>query len=142
MSEHPNATKAREVFSALWERGDLQPTLAWIDDDVVWTNDIGAGPWAKEIRGKTRVLEMQGWWFEFFGGQFKHELLDVCASDRHVVEILREIGEKDGNVFDNRAVYLFQLGDAGTIVEVRTLDMDRDNIEAFWAAVDLPAGVG
>jgi ketosteroid isomerase-like protein len=140
--EHPNATRARDAYVALWERGDLQPTLDWVHDDVVWTNDIGAGPWAKEIRGKDRVLEMQGWWMEFFEGNFKHELIDVCASDDHVAEILREVGEKDGHVFDNRAVYLFELDDDGKVVNVRTLDMDRQNIEEFWAAVGQPAGVG
>ena len=142
MPEHPNATRSRAAFSALWERGELEPSLELLDDDVIWTNDIGARPWAKEIRGKDRVLEMQAWWMDFFNNSFRHELIDICASDYHIAQILREVGEKDGHTFDNRAVYLFRLNDDGKAVEVRTLDMDRDSIEAFWASVGIPTGVG
>ena len=54
MPTHPNADAARRAFDAFWIHGDVQPMLDAAIDDIVWTNDIGAGPW-REVRGKDAV---------------------------------------------------------------------------------------
>jgi hypothetical protein len=71
----------------------------------------------------------------FFDGGFEHRLIDICASDHNVVEILHEVGIAKGQTFDNVAYYHFTLNGEGLISSVLTVDRDRDNIEAFWAAV-------
>lgn len=134
MSEHPLATRSRELFRAVWDDGDFQPFIDSLADDVAWTNDIGAGP-MRALRGKAEVVAMQLWWFDFFAGDFRHELIDVCASDQRVIQVLREVGAKDGHTFDNLALYIFEVDpdkpDRYTVVQ--TLDRDRDNIAAFWS---------
>lgn len=134
MPEHPNAARAREAFHAFWDDGDLQPMLDAASDDIVWVNDIGAGPF-REVRGKDEVVAMQLWWSDFFGGTFRHELIDICASDERVIEVLREVGERDGHVFDNTALYVYEVDPdrPEQFRSLRTYDRDRDNIEAFWS---------
>jgi ketosteroid isomerase-like protein len=134
MAEHENATRCRVAFEALWQNADLEPTLALLADDVVWINDIGAGPW-HEFHGKQGVLDLFTGWMAFFDGGFEHRLIDICASDHTVIEILHEVGTARGQRFDNLAYYHFELDDKGLISHVHTVDRDRENIEAFWAAV-------
>ena len=134
MPDHPLATRAREQFRLLWEDGDPQPAFGALADDVVWRNDIGAGP-LRLLRGKDEVIAMLLWWTEFFEGTFRHELVDVCASDRQVIEILQETGTKDGHEFDNLALYRFEVDprDPDRFCSVETFDRDRDGIDAFWS---------
>jgi hypothetical protein len=134
MSEHPLATRSRELFRAVWDDGDFQPFIDSLADDVAWTNDIGAGP-MRALHGKDQVIAMQIWWFDFFAGNFRHELIDVCASDQRVIQLLREIGTKDGHVFDNVALYVFEVdpNNHNLYTVVQTLDRDRDNITSFWS---------
>lgn len=133
MYDHPLATRTREQFRLLWEEGDPQPAFDALADDVVWRNDIGAGP-LRLMRGRDDVIAMLLWWTEFFEGTFRHDLIDVCASDRHVIEILRETGTKDGHDFDNVALYSFEVDPRHPdhFCSVETFDRDRDNIKAFW----------
>jgi|GEM_PF-1984088 len=134
MPEHPRAAHARALFHALWDEGDLESPLASLSPGVVWINDIGAGP-LRELWGRDDVLAMQLWWFDFFGGTFRHELIDICASDDRVIQVLREIGEKDGHVFDNLALYVFEADatDPDLFARVRTYDRDRADIDDFWS---------
>ncbi len=132
MPEHPNAAHFRTIFEALWVDGDMQPMIDGTADDYDWHNDIGAGPW-RHLRGKEEALAFSMWWMTFFDGTFRHELVDVTASDDRVIEVLREVGEKDGHVFDNLALYVYELGADGRAVALRTYDRDREAIDAFWA---------
>lgn len=134
MSDHPLAARVREQFRALWDDGDPQPAFDALADDIVWRNDIGAGP-LRLMRNKDEVIAMFVWWTDFFEGSFRHELIDVCASDRHVIEILREVGTKDGHDFENLAVYRFEVDprDPHRFCSVETYDRDRDNIATFWS---------
>ncbi len=134
MPEHPNATRARLAFEALWQGGDLAPSLALLHDDVHWVNDIGAGPW-HEVRGKQGFRELFSGWMSLFDGGFEQQLIDTCASDSNVVQILREVGTARGQVFDNLALYRFEFDVDGLATEVRTYDRDREAVAAFWEAV-------
>jgi ketosteroid isomerase-like protein len=134
MPEHPNAMSAREEFEALWQKGDFEPALARMHDEVHWVNDIGAGPW-HECRGKQAVADMLAEWMALFDGGFEHQLIDVCASDNNVIQILREVGTAHGQRFDNLALYRFELDADGLVTEVRTYDRDREALVAFWEAI-------
>ena len=134
MPEHPRAIQARQLFHALWDDGDMEATIEAMLADVVWVNDIGAGP-PRELRGRDQVRALLLWWFDFFDGNCRHELIDVCASDDRVIEVLHEIGEKDGRVFDNVALYVFEVDPQvpDRFARVRTYDRDRANVEEFWS---------
>ena len=134
MPEHPRAIQARQLFHALWDDGDMEATIEAMSADVVWVNDIGAGP-LRELRGRDQVRALLLWWFDFFDGNCRHELIDVCASDDRVIEVLHEIGEKDGRVFDNVALYVFEVDPQvpDRFARVRTYDRDRANVEEVWS---------
>lgn len=132
MTEHPNATRYRAIFDALWTGGDIQPMLDSVAETYEWHNDIGAGPW-RHLSGPAEAMAMGAWWTEFFEGTFRHEMIDVCASDDRVIEVLHEVGEKDGHVFDNVALYVYELGPDGRAVSLRTFDRDRENVTEFWS---------
>ena len=57
------------------------------------------------------------------------------SSDDRVIEVLHEIGEKDGRVFDNVALYVFEVDPQvpDRFARVRTYDRDRANVEEFWS---------
>ncbi|MEO6570647.1 MAG: nuclear transport factor 2 family protein [Ilumatobacteraceae bacterium] len=131
---HPNSDRYRQVYDALWNDADVGPMLDWLGDDVVWTNDIGAGPFHR-FEGKAAVMGLWVRWNALFDGGFNHELVDVCASDDNVVAILHEVGSARGHQFDNLALYRFELDTSGQIRVVRTYDRDRDAIARFWDAV-------
>ena len=69
-----------------------------------------------------------------FAGTLTQEVHATLASDDYVVEIMTERADVDGHHFENRAVYLYRL-EHDVIVEVTTLDRDRDAAAAFWLAV-------
>ena len=131
---HPNAAHYRQAYDALWNDTDLGPMLDWLRDDVVWTNDIGAGPFHR-FDGKEAVVALWVRWNELFDGGFHQELVDVCASDDNVVAILHEVGSARGHQFDNLALYRYELDTSGQISEVRTYDRDRDAVSRFWDAI-------
>jgi ketosteroid isomerase-like protein len=134
--EHPNATFARNLYAAL-AAGDVATAFDALSDDLVLLNDIGAGPW-RELRGKQAVLEFWGRWMELFDGTFRQDVLDVLGYDDRIVLVIHETGTAQGQAFDNRAIYLVGIVD-GKWASLRTMDMDHDKINAFWAAVQVPA---
>jgi hypothetical protein len=87
----PSQRCARRAFDDLWERGELDPTTRLLRDDVVWVNDIGAGPFHRGP-GKESFVTLFAEWTALFDGGFAHELVDIGASDHNVVEILHEVG--------------------------------------------------
>ncbi|HET6794069.1 MAG TPA: nuclear transport factor 2 family protein [Acidimicrobiales bacterium] len=130
--------QAKETFHAA-QAGDIAPALATWHPDILWHNDEAAGPWAGEFRGHDAVVTMFVEFTTLFGGTFRQELIDVAASDDHVVMLLRELGEIGPHRFDNRAVYVSKVVD-GVTVELFTLDRDRGAARSFWEAVGPVAG--
>jgi hypothetical protein len=138
--EHPNVTRFRRAHAAL-VAGDPQPAWDRMREDFLNLNDVGAGPW-RENRGREAMFRFWAEWTELFDGTFHQEVLDAIGYDDRVVLVVRETGVAQGQVFDNRAVYLLEIDDAGRWTALRTMDMDHDGIHRFWAAVTVPAGAG
>jgi ketosteroid isomerase-like protein len=131
--EHPNVKTVREAAEAT-AKGDMMKVYESMHPDVVWTNDLAAGPWSGTVKGRDNVMGMFAEFIQFFEGNFHQEVHDIIGGDEHVVELLYERGTKDGHVFDNRAVYVLHVTD-GKITEAWTLDLDRNAAQAFWKAV-------
>jgi ketosteroid isomerase-like protein len=131
--EHQNVTAVREAREA-FDAGDPSKVYELLHPDVVWTNDLAAGPWAGTVKGRDNVLAMFGEFIQFFEGAFEQELHDIMGTDDHVVELLFERGTKDGHTFENRAVWIFHMSE-GHANEVWTVDQDRDAPQEFWKAV-------
>lgn len=127
----------RDAMVALHEAAaseDWATVLAAYHPDIVWTNDPGAGPWAGRFEGIDALANMFGEYLEFLGGTFTQELIDVCVSEDRSMSFVIERGSKDGHLYENRAVWITRFVD-GLIVEVITLDLDRDAALDFWGAV-------
>ena len=131
--EHPNATRIRNLFLA-GNAGDLEAADALAADDIVWINDIGAGPW-RELIGKQAALEFGMNWQTLFDNTWTYDILDACGSDSSVVLVMREHGTASGHRFDNQTLYHFSLDADGKVVRIQTYDRDRDAIIAFWNAI-------
>ena len=78
---------------------------------------------------------------ELFDGTFRQDVLDVLGYDDRIVLVVHETGTAQGQAFDNRAIYLVGIVD-GKWASLRTMDMDHDKINAFWAGVQVPALTG
>jgi ketosteroid isomerase-like protein len=141
MKEHENAARVRAAYDAMWQHGDSAPLVTLMDDDIVWINDVGAGPW-RELQGAQVVMEGLGQWMALFDGGFSQEVLDVCGGDHNVVVVLREAGTARGHRFDNIALYRYEFGASGKVVRVRTYDESREAITAFWDAVGPVSATG
>lgn len=113
---------------------DWATVLAAYDPDIVWTNDPGAGPWAGRFEGVDAVANMFAEYLEFLGGTFTTEVIDVCVSGDRSMSFVVERGSKDGLRYENRAVWINRFVD-GLVVEVITVDLDRDAALEFWGAV-------
>ncbi len=131
--EHPNATRIRSLWQAA-NAGDQGAADGFVADDIVWSNDIGAGPW-REVVGKQACLDFGLAWQELFDFTFTYDVLDACGSDTSVILVLREHGTARGHHFDNQALYHFTLDAEGMVIRIQTYDRDREEIVAFWDAV-------
>lgn len=81
MPEHPRATRTRQLFHALWDEGDLEAPLATLASDVVWVNDIGAGP-LRELRGRDQVRAMELWAIPFLPPPLRQPHVERCRKNR------------------------------------------------------------
>ncbi|MCE0767904.1 nuclear transport factor 2 family protein [Pseudonocardia kujensis] len=136
---HPNVLRLREIFAAL-AAGDPGPAYAATHEDFLNVNDIGAGPW-REQRGRDTFYAFFADFCALFDERpFGQEILDALGWDDHVLAVVRETGAAQGQVFDNRAIYLIAVDPDGRWTSLRTLDMDQDSLRRFWAGVTLPAG--
>lgn len=113
---------------------DWETVLAAFDPAVVWTNDPGAGPWAGRFEGIDALATMFTEYLTFLGGSFTTEVLDVCVSAERSMSFIVERGTKSGHDYENRAVWILRWVD-GLVVDVITVDLDRDDALEFWHAV-------
>ena len=131
--EHPNATRIRSLWLAA-NAGDPTAAEELVADDIVWANDIGAGPW-RELVGKEACQSFGLAWQELFEFTWVYDVLDACGSDSSVVLVMREHGTARGHHFDNQALYHFTLDEEGKVARIQTYDRDREAIVAFWDAI-------
>jgi ketosteroid isomerase-like protein len=116
------------------DAGDWDRVLAACDPEIVWVNDPGAGPWAGRFEGVEAVATMFGEYLEFLDGTFTYEVVDVCVSAERSMSFVIERGAKGGHAYENRAVWIWRFN-GGWIVDVLTVDLDRDAALEFWRSV-------
>ncbi len=76
---------------------------------------------------------MFGEYLQFLDGTFTQEVVDVCVSADRSMSFVIERGSKGGHEYENRAVWVCRFAD-DRIVEVLTVDLDRDAALEFWAS--------
>ena len=130
MSEHPNATRAREGFER-FVQGDLPALLDLFADDAVW-HVPGSMPLSGEHRGREAIIAFLRATAELTGGTYRVELLWTVADENHLVAVYRAVGERrDGRRLDIEQALLVELED-GRWKLVRAQPLDQAAFDAFW----------
>ncbi len=130
MSEHPNATRAREGF-ARFVQGDLPALLDLFADDAVW-HVPGSMALSGAHRGREAIVAFLRRTAELTGGTYRVELLWTVADDEHLVALYRARGGRpDGRELDVEQALLVELERARWKV-VRAQPLDQAAFDAFW----------
>ena len=129
MTEHPNATRAREGFES-FRRGGI--ALELFADDAVW-HVPGSNAVSGDYRGLDEILPFLRRTAALTGGTYRVELLWVVADDEHAVAVYRAQGERDdGRTLDIEQALLIELRD-GRWRDIRAQPLDQAAFDAFWA---------
>ena len=124
MPDHPNATRYREMSSAL-ETGDMSAMEAGIADDIAWW-EIGA---SEPVRGKQALMErMQG----FADYNISAELHDVVANDDHLIALLSVTATKGDDTLHYRTAEIHHVNADGQVTERWAFSDDTQAIIDFF----------
>ena len=130
MSEHPNATRAREGFER-FVRGDLPALLDLFADDASWEVP-GSMALSGTHRGRDAIVAFLRGTAELTGGTYRVDLLWTVADDDHLVAVYRARGERpDGRQLDLEQVLLVELA-GGRWKVVRVQPLDQAAFDGFW----------
>ncbi len=130
MSEHPNATRAREGFER-FVQGDLPALLDLFAHDAVW-HVPGSMTLSGEHRGRDAIIAFLRRTAELTGGTYRVELLWTVADDDHLVAVYRAVGERpDGRSLDIEQALLIEVRD-GRWTDIRAQPLDQAAFDAFW----------
>ena len=131
MSEHPNATRAREGF-ARFLQGDLSALLDLFTDDAVWYVP-GSMALSGAHRGRDAIVAFLRGTAALTGGTYRVQLLWAVADDEHLVAVYRACGERPhGRTLDIEQALLVELED-GLWKHVRAQPLDQPAFDAFWS---------
>lgn len=124
MTEHPNATRYREMSAAMSE-GDMSGLDASISDDVVWW-EIGA---SEPVRGKQALMERMQWFGDY---TITAEVHDVVANDDHLIVLLSVNATKGDASLNYRTAEIHHVNSAGQITERWAFSDDTQAISDFF----------
>lgn len=130
MSARDDADLIRSGYEA-FVKGDIPTVLEMFSPDIRWQVSGRAGI-AGEYRGHDAVLAFFGQLMERSGGTYKLELVDLLASEDHVVVLTRETGDRAGrSSLDIQGVHIWRVVD-GKAVEFRGTADDVYAEDEFW----------
>jgi ketosteroid isomerase-like protein len=130
MTARDDADLIRSGYDA-FVKGDIPAVLEVFSPDIRW-EITGRSGLAGEYVGHEAVLGFFGQLMERSGGSFQLELVDVLASDDHVVGLTRETAEREGrSPLDVRGVHIWRVVD-GKAVEFSGIAHDQYADDAFW----------
>jgi uncharacterized protein len=130
MSEHQNATRAREGFER-FIAGDPEGLLGLFAKHAVW-HVPGTNAVAGDYRGLEEILAFLRRTRELTDGTYQVELLWVVADDEHVVPLYRAFGRRGERALDIEQALFIRVED-GLWVDVRAQPLDQAAFDAFWA---------
>ncbi len=140
MDDNWTVNKPEEVerAQAVWDAfaaGDPMPAIESQAENVVFDNGPGAGPWS-HTEGQPAFLEMMAGFIPLFGESFHQVGTCVFANEQFSITLVAETGThgESGDTFDNRAIYVSRLDADGKANHVWTVDLDSEDMEAFWRA--------
>jgi hypothetical protein len=130
MTEHPNATRIRDLFRAFRD-ADVAAIQAAIPADAVWHFPGQRGQLAGSHRGREAIFAFLMKVQVLTEHSFHLDLIDVLANDRHGVALFRGHGTRLGRTLDNPTCLHLRI-ENGQIVEVWEFVWDLYAVEEFW----------
>jgi ketosteroid isomerase-like protein len=131
MSEHPNATRAREGFER-FVQGDLSALLDLFADDASWEVP-GSMALSGTHRGRDAIIAFLRGTAELTAGTYRVELLWTVADDDHLAAVYRARGGRpDGRALDIEQALLVEL-EGGRWKVVRAQPLDQAAFDGFWS---------
>jgi ketosteroid isomerase-like protein len=127
---HPNEDLLRKGYEA-FAQGDLATLSDLLADDIVW-HVPGSSPLAGEYRGKQEVFGFFGKIAELSGGNFRLEIHDVLANDKHGVALVKASGNRQGRTLNDNAVHVWDI-EGGTPTGFWSYPGDQQAVDAFWS---------
>lgn len=112
-------------------RGDIPTVLGALAPDIRW-HIPGRSPHAGTFKGHEEVVGFFTSLMEDTGGTFNLEVHDFLGSDRHVVVLVRESGQRDGKHLDAEGAHIWRLQDAKA-VEFTSMTVDQYADDEFWS---------
>jgi len=110
-TEHPNGRRMRVAAEAI-ARGDMAAFLKHFPDDVMWY-------WPAEqtedrlYRGHDGLMRFFGRLLDRSNGTMRPQVLDVVASDQHIVIFLRVTAARDSEHLDVVVAHFATVGPNG-----------------------------
>lgn len=130
MTDHPNATRVRELFAA-FERGDIAAVQTLIPENAVWRFPGHKGQLAGTHAGRDAIFAFLLKVGALTGGTFHLDLIDVVANDRYAVALFTGSGKRNDKVLDNPTCLRMRL-EGGQIAEVWEFVWDLYAVDEFW----------
>ena len=122
-TEHPNATRLRDAFTA-FGAGDLDTVRAILTDDCKWTV-AGHSPLSGTYRGWDEISAMFGRLLERTGGSFSMNVLSVLADDKHAAAVFDATATVNGVTETHRRALVNDLTPDGKARAVTDLAYDQ-----------------
>ena len=130
LTEHPNVTMIRALFSAFRAR-DIETVQAAIAADATWHFPGRMGHLAGDHVGRDAIFEFLARVPTLTNDTFRVELIDVIANDRNAVALFRGTAQRDGKTLDNPTCLRIQL-EHGQIKELWEFVWDLPAVDEFW----------
>jgi ketosteroid isomerase-like protein len=131
MSEHPNATKLKEVVAA-FQGGDLDALINAYAADAIY-RVAGDNVVSGSYQGHAAIRDFFIHLGQVTEGTMRLEMQDMLADDDHAVMFWRVTAERDGNSLDATGAMAFKIDADGKISESWFLYSDQRAYDAFYA---------
>ena len=131
MSEHPNATRIRDLFAAFRAR-DIDSIQSAISEKAVWNFPGQTGKLAGAHEGHAAIFTFLARVSELTEGSFELELEEVLANDAYAVAFFRGRARRQNRELDNPTCLKIRLQD-GRATEVWEFVWDLRAVDQFWS---------
>jgi hypothetical protein len=131
MSEHPNATRIRELFAAFRAR-DVDAIRNAISDTAVWHFPGKRGQLAGAHTGHDGIFQFLARGSELTDGTFELDLEEVIANDSYAVAFFRGRGRRRDRELDNPTCLKIHLQE-GRATEIWEFVWNLYEVDEFWS---------
>lgn len=131
MAAQDDLQTIREGYEA-FGRSDVPAVLENLDANIAW-HIPGSSTLSGTYKGHDEVVGFFMQLVERSGGTFRLDVHDLLASDDHVIALVKESAERNGQQISFNAVHVWHMRD-GMAVEFWGISEDQDPVKEFWDA--------